>query len=81
MKTKLTLSIDDKAVYKLKRKARQHGKSLSAFMQDSANGVNDERKKAWDGLKKILRKSKRTKSVSEKTLKQQRIKHLLKKHG
>jgi len=38
MKAKLTLSIDDKAIIKMKRDARQRGKSLSAYIQELGIG-------------------------------------------
>lgn len=84
MKTKLTLTVDDKIVIKMKRDARTRGKSLSGYIEDlggAQTSIPDRKQQAIKKLLAMLDKQNPTKSVNKKTAEKLRLKYLKKKHG
>ncbi len=86
MKTKLTLSVDDKIVTKMKRDARQRGKSLSGYIEELGSKQRSLPDKQKQALRRLLDnlnnpKIKPIKAISKKIFKQMRLKHLKAKYG
>ena len=78
-KTKLTLSMDEKAIRQLKLKAKASGMSLSAYLEKTA--TPDERKQAWHRLKKSLDSRSKKSNITDSEIKKKRIEYLQAKHA